>query len=66
MTRQMTVTQAELARMAEIANTKGVIIEMTVGAKTVRVRPHRGVDDQPGDDEVERAIAAFEAKHGRG
>lgn len=66
MTRQTTVTHAELARMAEIANAKGVIIEMTVGAKTVRVRPDRALDDQSGEDEVERAIAAFEAKHGRG
>ena len=66
MTRQTTVTQAELARMAEIANTKGVIIEMTIGNRTVRVRPDRALDDQSGEDEVERAIAAFEAKHGRG
>lgn len=66
MTAPSLIKQSELNKMAETANAKRVIVEMIIGDRTIRVRPDTMLDGIEGEDEVERAIAAFEAKHGRG
>lgn len=60
------MTKSEMRHFAAIAKEQGIIIEVTEAGRTIRFYPdtiaHSTLAEE--EDEVDRAITAFERKHG--